>query len=125
MPAHPLARGARRQAQGPRRPLPAGEQFYTPGATGMRRAIELKSATPLVFLYQLPRWLLPLVMVVLLIAGLALPDWRGGVATLPVLALIAWLSYLSWPSLRPVGRLLRLALTLFVILLALDRFGLF
>jgi hypothetical protein len=125
-PAHPLARRPRQTAARPaRRPLPGGEQFFTPGATGVRRAVETRSATLLVFLYQMPRWVLPVVMVALLITGLALPDWRGGVATLPVLALVAWLSYLSWPSLRPGGRLLRVALATFALLLALDRFGLF
>jgi hypothetical protein len=128
LPSHPLARRAAPGPAGaarPRRPLPGGEQFFTPGATGLRRAIELKSAAPLVFLFQWPRWVLPVVMVVLLLAGLALPDWRGGVAVLPVLAVVGWLAYLSWPSLRPGGRLLRVALGAFIVLLAADRFGLF
>ncbi|TQS30234.1 hypothetical protein FLW16_07355 [Microbispora sp. KK1-11] len=107
-----------------RRPLPPGEQFFTPGATGLRAAVERKSAAPLVFLFQLPRWVVPLVMVALLIAGLVVPDWRGGVAVLPVLAFIVGLAYLSWPSLRPVGRLLRVAVTTFLVLLAATRFGL-
>lgn len=132
-PTHPLARkpapgragGQGRTDARSRRPLPAGEQFFTPGATGFRRAVELKSAAPLVFLFQLPRWILPVVMVILLLAGLAVPDWRGGLAVLPVLAFVAWLAYLSWPSLRPGGKLMRVALATFVTLLALDRFGLF
>ncbi|MBX6386565.1 MAG: hypothetical protein IRZ07_26915 [Microbispora sp.] len=106
-----------------RRPLPQGEQFFTPGATGVRAAVERKSAAPLVFLFQQPRWLVPLVMVALLITGLVLPDWRGGVAVLPVLAFVVWLAYLSWPSLRPVGRVLRVAVATFLILLAATRFG--
>nr|PZN38621.1 MAG: hypothetical protein DIU60_22620 [Actinomycetota bacterium] len=105
--------------------MPQGEQFFTPGATGLRRAVERKSATLLVFLYQLPRWVLPIVMVALLLAGLVVDDWRGGIAVLPVLAFILWLAYLSWPSLGTSGRLMRVALGTFVTLLALDRFGLF
>jgi len=126
-PAHPLARKPAPGRTGRRapRPLPPGEQFFTPGATGLRRAVELKSAAPLVFLFQLPRWVLPVGMVVLLLAGLAVPDWRGAIAVLPVLAFVLWLAYLSWPSLRPGGRLLRIALGTFLTLLALDRFGLF
>lgn len=127
-PAHPLAKqpapGRNGRRKGPR-PLPQGEQFFTPGATGLRRAVERKSATLLVFLYQLPRWVLPIVMVALLLAGLVVDDWRGGVAVLPVLAFILWLAYLSWPSLGTSGRLMRVALGTFVTLLALDRFGLF
>ncbi len=53
-----------------RRPLPKGDAFFTPGATGMRREIERRSAAPLVFLHGLPRWILP---VALLAAG---PDRR-------------------------------------------------
>lgn len=127
MPGHPLARkpaGKARAAAPPRRPLPAGEQFFTPGATGLRRAVERGSAAPLVFLFQMPRWLLPVILVALLIAGLVVADWRGGVAVLPVLAFIVWLAYLSWPSLRPVGRLLRVAVGTFLVLLAATRFGL-
>lgn len=126
LPAHPLARRpARPAARRPaRRPLPAGESFFTPGATGVRRAIELKSAAPLVFLFQLPRWVMPVVMVVLLLAGLVVADWRGALAVLPVLAFVVWLAYLSWPSLRAGGRLLRVALVTFLVLLTATRFGL-
>ncbi|ETK35937.1 DUF6703 family protein [Microbispora sp. ATCC PTA-5024] len=129
-PAHPLARkpapgtAGARPARPARRPLPAGEQFFTPGATGLRRSVELKSATPLVFLFQLPRWVVPVAMVALLLAGLVVADWRGGIAVLPVLAFVLWLAYLSWPSLRPAGRLLRVALVTFIVLLAATRFGL-
>jgi len=129
LPRHPLAQrpaegrsGAR--ASRPRRPLPVGEHFYTPDATGLRRAIERKSAAPLVFLFQLPRWLVPLVMVGLLLAGLVVADWRGGIAVLPVLGFVTWLAYLSWPSLRVTGRVLRVALIAFLVLLAATRFGL-
>ncbi len=84
----------------------------------------MKSAAPLVFLFQLPRWVLPVVMVVLLLVGLVVPDWRGALAVLPVLAFVVWLAYLSWPSLRAGGRLLRVALVTFLVLLAATRFGL-
>ncbi|WP_235558492.1 DUF6703 family protein [Sphaerimonospora mesophila] len=126
LPAHPLARRPARPAseRPARRPLPAGESFFTPGATGVRRAAEVKSAAPLVFLFQLPRWVLPVVMVVLLLVGLVVPDWRGALAVLPVLAFVVWLAYLSWPSLRAGGRLLRVALVTFLVLLAATRFGL-
>ncbi|MCT9933658.1 hypothetical protein N5079_25930 [Planotetraspora sp. A-T 1434] len=133
--AHPLARkpapGAQPSAQpraragaGPRRPLPAGEQFVTPGATGLRKAVEQKSATPLVFLFQLPRWLVPVVMVALLLAGMVVADWRGALAVLPVLGFVVWLAYLSWPSLRLGGRVLRVAVVTFLVLLAATRLGL-
>ncbi|GLW08642.1 hypothetical protein Misp01_37720 [Microtetraspora sp. NBRC 13810] len=129
VPSHPLAKDKptpKRPAGGPgRRPLPAGEQFFTPGATGLRKAVELRSAAPLVFLFGLPRWILPVVMVVLLLIGFAVPYWAGAVAVLPVIAFVGWLAYMSWPSLGAGGRLLRVALLTFLILVAADRFGAF
>jgi hypothetical protein len=122
--AHPLAKKRAGGARPVKRPLPPGEQFFTPGATGLRRAVELKSATPLVFLFQLPRWLVPVVMVVLMLVGVVVPDWRGALAVVPVLAFVIWLAYLSWPTLRIGGRVLRVALATFLILLAADRLGL-
>jgi hypothetical protein len=129
---HPLAQprpgGGRRPAQGPRqrRPLPAGEQFFTPGATGLRKEVERRSATPMAFLFtQVPKWAAPAVLVVLLLAGFAVADWLGGVAVLPVLAFVGWLAYLSWPSLGAGGRLLRVVMLVFLVVLAADRFGAF
>ncbi|WP_248961103.1 DUF6703 family protein [Sphaerisporangium perillae] len=121
LPAHPLAR----ERRAPARPLPPGERFLTPGATGLRRTVEHKSAVPLVFLYGLPRWILPVVLVILLLVGFALDDWRGGLAVLPVLGFVGWLAYMSWPSLGHRARLLRVAMVAFLILVAADRFGLF
>ncbi|WP_405140033.1 hypothetical protein OG589_24795 [Sphaerisporangium sp. NBC_01403] len=130
VPDHPLAQrgrptgrtGAGRTAS---RPLPRGEHFLTPGATGLRRAVEHKSAAPLVFLYGLPRWLTPVVLVILLLVGFAVPDWRGGVAVLPVLGFVGWLAYMSWPSLGTGARILRVAVATFLIAVAANRFGLF
>ncbi|GII81180.1 hypothetical protein Sru01_61620 [Sphaerisporangium rufum] len=123
VPPHPLARrpAARR---GPR-PLPPGEHFMTPGATGLRRAVERRSAAPLVFLYRLPRWLIPVVLVALLLVGFAVADWRGGIAVLPVLGFVLWLAYMSWPSLGTFARFLRVALVTFLVLFAAARFGVF
>ena len=117
----PKRRPAAKQA----RPLPQGEQFFTPGATGLRKTVEQRSATPMTFLFtQVPRWLAPTVLVILLLAGFAVTNWIGGVATLLVIAFVGWLAYLSWPSLRLGGRLLRIVVIVFLLAVAATRFGL-
>jgi len=65
------------------------------------------------------------VLVALLLAGFAVPSFWGGLAVLPVIGFVGWLAYMSWPSLGAGGRLLRVALLTFLILLAADRFGVF
>lgn len=107
------------------RPLPPGEQFFTPGADGLRARVERRSAAPLVLLFQLPRWIVPVVLVALLLAAFALSSFWGGLAVLPVLGFVGWLAYMSWPSLDVRGRILRVALLTFLLLLAADRFGAF
>ncbi|MFC4113042.1 DUF6703 family protein [Nonomuraea zeae] len=109
-----------------KRPLPLGEQFFTPGATGVRKAVEQRSAVPMTFLFtQVPRWAAPAVLVILLLAGFAVANPIGGVAVLPVIVFIGWLAYLSWPSLGIGGKLLRVAMLTFLVLLAATRFGAF
>ncbi|WP_083958370.1 DUF6703 family protein [Herbidospora mongoliensis] len=124
---HPLAQKNRPQSgqarRKPPRPLPPGEQFFTPGATGLRKTVETRAAPLLVFFYQLPKVILPIVLVVFLLIGFAVTDWRGGLATLPVIAFVGGLAYLSWPSLGTGGRLLRLAVVAFLVAVAVTRFG--
>lgn len=73
-----------------------------------RARLEELSRGPLVRLHAMPRWTLPVLMGVLLLAGLLIPSpWAG--LLLVVLALfLAWLVALSWPRLTPGTRALRL-----------------
>ena len=87
------------------RPAPA--RPGTPGASGTRQAVERFSARPLVFLHQMPRWVLLLIVLGLLISGFAVTGWIGAVALLLVGILLGWLAYLSWPSINAQGRVLR------------------
>jgi hypothetical protein len=90
----------------------------SPAASGLRRTVERWSATPLVFLHQLPRWVLPLALVALLLAGMLGTGWVGAAALLVLAALLGWLAYLSWPTTPLPGRLLRLGAFVVLILLA-------
>jgi len=66
---------------------------------------------------------LPVLSVVLLVAGLAAPPVVGVPVMLLLIAVIAWLSYLSWPAVRGVQRLLRLGVVGLLVVALLGRFG--
>ena len=101
----------------PGRPLPQGP-LYTPGAGRTRQAVEGRSARTVLLLHQLPRWLPPVVMVVLLVTGLAVRGPGGGAALVALAAGLGWLAYISWPQLGSPGRLLRAAAILGMLVLA-------
>jgi hypothetical protein len=69
------------------------------------RPAEQRSAVPLIYLRQLPSWLMPMVIAALFVVGLAVRGWAGAVALGLVAAFMAWLAYLSWPALAARGRL--------------------
>ena len=115
----------RPQAGQPRRrrprPLPPGNTLFTPDATATRSSLEQRSATPLLWLHQLPRWTLPVLAVVLLVAGLAAGGWGGAVALCGLAAVLGWLAVLSWPRLPRQGRLLRVIVVAAVLAIAVVR----
>ena len=106
--------------RGPR-PLPQGSSLFTPDPSPGRRAIERASATPLLWLHQLPVWVPPLLITGLLVTGLVVRGWVGAVALCSVAALLAWLAALSWPRLTAQGRVLRTAAIACVLLAAAIR----
>jgi hypothetical protein len=103
----------------PRRPLPTGGALFTPGASGARRSLEQASAKPIAFLHQLPPWLVPIVLAGLFVTGAFAAGWVGAVALCLVAGFIGWLASLSWPALSPPGRLLRAAIIIGLLALAL------
>jgi Family of unknown function (DUF6703) len=115
---HGQAGGQRRR--GPR-PLPKGDTLFTPSASQARQALEQRSATPLLWMHQLPAWLMPLLAVGLLVAGLAVRGWAGGVALVAVAVLLGWLAALSWPRLSAQSRLLRIVVVVVVLAAAVLR----
>jgi O-antigen ligase len=101
-----------------RRPGPGDQARDPQGTSRTRRTVEQRSAAPLLFLKQLPAWLLPLVLVVLLIAGLALHGIGGALALCGVAVALGWLALLSWPRLSAGGRLGRAAVIVAVLVVA-------
>ena len=69
--------------------------------------MERFSARPLVFLHQLPRWILLLAVLALMITGFFVRGVIGAAALLLVAIFLGWLAYLSWPSINASGRVLR------------------
>jgi Family of unknown function (DUF6703) len=89
-----------------------------PRTDGGRLAAERRSAAPLLFVRQLPAWLLPLVLAGCLVAGLALRGPAGAAALCVVAAFLGWLGYLSWPRLGLAGRAGRVAAVACVLVIA-------
>jgi hypothetical protein len=90
------------------RPLPKGSTLFTPNASPARQATERRSARSLMYLYQLPRWVPPVVLALLLVVGLAVKGPAGAIALCAVAVVLGWLAALSWPRLTSGGRAGRL-----------------
>ena len=93
-----------------------------PPSTGLRLAVERRSATLLVFLSHQPKLLVPLVSLALLIGGLALPTAPGAVCLALLVLIVGWLSYLSWPAVVGPARAVRLAAVALLVALIVQRF---
>jgi len=87
-----------------RRPLPPGRTLYTPDAAPGRQAMERRSAAPLLYLRQMPPWLIPVLFAVLVFGGLTVHGPAGGILLLLAAAFLGWLAAVSWPRLTPLGR---------------------
>ena len=90
-------------------------------APGLRGKVERASAPALVWLSSRPRFFLPVLSAVLLIAGFASPVAVGVLLLLLLAALVGWLSYLSWPVVTGVQRALRLGTVGLVLTAAAGR----
>ncbi len=80
-----------------------------PAPSPLRSAVETRSAPALRALSRRPRWTLPLVSALLLAAVVFAPAPVAAGCLAALLALLGWLSYLSWPVVDGRGKLLRLA----------------
>jgi hypothetical protein len=76
----------------------------------------------MVYLHHLPRWALPLTMGGLLLIGVVVTGWPGGLALLVLAVFLGWFAYLSWPSIDLPGRLLRLAALAVLLLFVAGHF---
>lgn len=88
-----------------------------------RAGVERRSRPVLVALSALPRWLVLVVALAFVVAGLAIPGVVGGVVLLLFAAMLVWLLVLSWPVLTPAARVIRLVLLLMLVVYAGAKLG--
>ena len=87
----------------------------------LRRSVERRSAPVLLWLSSRPKVLLPALVVVLLVGGLAAPPTYGVPLLVALALLLLWLSYLSWPALDGRARALRGAMLLLSVVAVVQR----
>lgn len=97
--------------------MPAGSS----SAPTPRSQVERTSRPLLLRLHAWPRPVLPLLTVVLVMAGVLAPAAVGLVALVVVALFVSWIAYLSWPAVSGPGRLVRIAMVALVVGLALTR----
>jgi hypothetical protein len=82
--------------------------------------LQQRSAVFFVYLNQLPRWVPLVVLPALLVAGLALPGVAGAVP-LVLLAVLLWFTFLAAPARTPAHRLIRLAVPVVLVAVAVAK----
>lgn len=100
---------SRSRRKPPPRPRQRREPLVKQPAPGMRGEVERTSAGVLVWLSARPKFFVPLLSAVLLLGGLFAPPGLGVPLLLLLAAFVGWLTYLSWPVIVGVQRLLRLS----------------
>ena len=122
---HPARRPEKRPSKAshsPRTSTPSRKPQPTSNASPARRRLEIASAGPIMLLTRMPKWLVPAVLALLLVGGLAIPSPWSALLLLPVAAFLAWLLALAWPALPARGRAMRLIVVLLVLAAAVARF---
>lgn len=106
----PKSRSRRKPPPRPRSGArPRREPLVKQPAPGLRGEVERTSAGALLWLSSRPRAFVPLLSAALLLGGLFAPPGVGVPLLLLLVAFVGWLTYLSWPVVAGVQRLLRLS----------------
>ncbi len=122
---HPARRPEKRPAKSshsPRTQTPSRRPAPASDSSPARRRLEIASAGPLMLLSRMPKWIVPAVLALLLVAGLAIRSPWSALFLVPVALFLAWLLALAWPVLTTRGRLMRLVVVLLVVAAAIARF---
>ncbi|MQA80764.1 MAG: hypothetical protein GEV10_20170 [Streptosporangiales bacterium] len=95
--------------------MPKGDSFATPDASPLRARLERRSATVLVFMHRLPRWVPFVLMLGLLAAALLVKGVIGGLLLVLLAVVLCWLAFVSWPTLGKGDRAFRVFAMLVVV----------
>lgn len=87
----------------------------------VRRVVEKRSAPVLVLLTQQHKAVVPLVSVLLLLGGLALPVPVGVTCLVVLAAFVGWLTFLSWPAIVGPARAVRVVTFLLIVVAVITR----
>lgn len=123
-----MSNKSRRKGPGPAKGSGTNTGQQQPAQGSFRRSLERISAPWLVTLHQMPRWVVPIALAVMLFVGLLLSGdwgWLGAIFLVIIGLFVTWLTALSWPILTGSSRLVRVvvAVVLFglAVLKALGR----
>lgn len=89
----------------------------------LRKTVERFSAPVLIKLTNMPRYVLPIALVVLVFAGFYYPGILGGLCLVVVDVFIGWLTYLSWPVDVTKKRAVRVFVFLVLVTLTVSQFA--
>lgn len=89
-------------------------------SSSFRTSVEKASLPLLTRLSRLPRVVPFLVVLALLVGGILIPGW-GWVLTALVALFLAWMLFLGWPRLTGVERLMRVAVILLAVAIAVTQ----
>lgn len=89
--------------------------------SAFRRSVEQASLPALTALSKLPAWLPFLVLLLLLLGGGFLGGVVGWVLVTAAMLFILWLLYLSWPRMTTAERLMRVAVLLVFLVVAVTQ----
>ncbi|HEX5524724.1 MAG TPA: DUF6703 family protein [Pedococcus sp.] len=103
----------------PRTPV-AGPAVGLPSVSSFRESLERASLPLVERLSRLPRAFPFLIVLALLVGGILIPGW-GWVLTGLVALFLAWVLVLGWPRLKPVERLMRIAVLFMAVAIAVAQ----
>ena len=120
---HPARRPQQRTPKpGHRNPAGTSSSRPTaPPASPARQWLVRYSATPLVMLHRMPTVVVAIALVVVLVAGLALPWAWAGVLLIVLGLFLGWLLALSWPIVNWAGRVIRALAVLALLVMGVLR----